>query len=83
LKGVVLSRHAEVVAEERRIERDWIERAARDPEWRTPDKEPSLERRFITVPERGERALRLVCSETDTEIRVITVFLDRRAKRPA
>jgi hypothetical protein len=83
LKPLVLSRHAEVVARERRIGRDWIERAARQPAWRSPDPDPSAERRFIPVPEREERVLRVVCSETDTEIRVITVFLDRRAKRPA
>ncbi|HEX3405719.1 MAG TPA: DUF4258 domain-containing protein [Caulobacteraceae bacterium] len=83
MKRLILSRHAEVVAEERRIERDWIERAAREPEWRAPDADASAERRFVTVPERGDRVLRVVCRENDIEIRVITVFLDRRAKRPA
>jgi hypothetical protein len=82
LKPIVFSQHAEVVAEERGIERGWIERAAREPEWRSPDPDPTAERRFVTLTERGNRVLRVVCTETDTEVRVITVFLDRRAKRP-
>jgi hypothetical protein len=82
LKPIVFSQHAEIVAEERRLEREWIERAVRQPEWRSPDTDPTAERRFITLPQRDNRILRVACAETDTEIRVITVFLDRRAKRP-
>jgi hypothetical protein len=41
------------------------------------------ERRFATISEREDRVLRVVCLESDTEIRVITVFLDRSARRPA
>jgi hypothetical protein len=84
LKHVVLTVHAELAATERRIDRDWIERAARSPDWRAEDAAtPGAERRFIAIPERENRVLRAVCVESDTEIRVITVFLDRRARRPA
>jgi Domain of unknown function (DUF4258) len=84
LKSVVLSGHAKLVATERQIDLNWIERAVRTPEWRTADPTwPGAERRFASVPERQNRVLRAVCVESDTEIRVITVFLDRRARRPA
>jgi hypothetical protein len=84
LKPIVLTTHAEIVATERELQRDWIERVARTPEWVEPDKgSANLDRRFGTVPERESRSLRVVCEETDTEIRVITVFLDRKAKKPA
>jgi hypothetical protein len=84
LKPVVLTAHARTALEERGLELAWIESAARAPEWRTADpQDATLERRFRAIPERDGRVLRTVCAETDTEIRVATVFFDRRAKRPA
>jgi hypothetical protein len=44
---------------------------------------PDNIRRYISVPERDGRFLRVVCRETDTEIAIVTVFFDRKAKRPA
>jgi len=83
LKVVVLSRHARTAAAERGIERDWIERAALSPDWRTNDSTTAgAERRFVSIPEHSGRVLRAACMESDTEIRVITVFFDRKAKRP-
>jgi hypothetical protein len=43
---------------------------------------PEVERRFRTVPERGGRVLRVVVVETSEEIRIVTAFLDRRARKP-
>ena len=45
--------------------------------------ELSVQRRFRIVPERGNRVLRVACVETDTEIRILSAFLDRRARRPS
>lgn len=77
------SRHAETVATERRLEKLWIERTVRDPEWSEPD--PSgegAERRYRSVPERDGRYLRVICVENATEIRIISAFLDRGARKP-
>jgi hypothetical protein len=82
MKPVALTAHAEKVARERGIERDWIERGVRNPLWRESDRAGD-ERWFLPIPERGRRILRIVCTETDTEVRVITAFFDRNARSPA
>jgi hypothetical protein len=69
------------VAKERGIELNWIEEAVRNPAWREPDR-ARAERRFRPIAERGGRILRIVCTETDTEVRVITAFFDRNARSP-
>jgi hypothetical protein len=84
VKRLQLTAHASFAAAERGIELAWIERAAREPEWSSPDRlDPQVERRFRTIPEFGDRVLRAACVETATEIRVLTVFFDRGAKRPS
>ena len=81
MKPVVLSLHARHVAKQRDIPNAWIDAATYEPDWVEPD--PSgAERRFRVIPERGHRILRIVCTQTDTEVRVITAFLDRNARRP-
>jgi hypothetical protein len=83
VKTLRLTAHAEVAATERAIDHDWIERTAREPEWAAPDPiDPAVARRFRAIPEHGGRVLRVACVETATEIRVLTVFFDRAAKRP-
>lgn len=80
-KPITLTRHAELRLRERRIPFAWVERAARAPLWTEPEpKDPTLERRFAAIPEFGNRTLRVVCAETSTEIRVITVTFDRGAR---
>jgi hypothetical protein len=82
MKPLAFSLHARHVAEQRAIKGPWIEAAARAPDWTMPD--PSgAERRFRIIAEHQNRILRVVCVETDTEVRVITVFFDRRARRPS
>jgi hypothetical protein len=84
VKPVTLTEHASVAAAEREISTAWIEQVAREPEWVIVDpSESGVERRFRPISERDDRMLRVVCVETDIEIRVITVFFDRNAKRPA
>ncbi len=81
MKPVVLTVHAAQVAKERDIRMEWIEVAVRHPDWKEPD--PSgAERRFRAIPERDGRILRIVCTEADTEVRLITAFFDRNARRP-
>lgn len=83
MRRLQLTRHADVAAAEREIELAWIERTAFEPEWTSPDPVTAeVERRYRTIPEHGGRVLRVACIETATEIRVVTVFFDRGAKRP-
>ena len=68
---------------ERNLDRSWIERTVRAPDWRESDPaDPAVERRFAVLAERGGRVLRVACVETATEIRILTAFIDRRARRP-
>jgi hypothetical protein len=84
VKKLRLTAHAEFAAAERGIEAAWIERAAREPDWTSPDPQhPEVERRFRAIPEFGNRVLRAACVENATEIRVLTVFFDRGAKKPS
>jgi hypothetical protein len=84
VKTVLLTAHAEFAAAERGIERAWIELTACQPEWTAPDPaDAEVERRYRAIPQHGARVLRAACVETATEIRVVTVFFDRRARRPS
>ena len=63
--------------------RQWIERTVGTPDWAIPDpRRPGVERRFCAIPEYGNRVLRVACYETALEIRILTVFFDRDARRP-
>lgn len=83
LKPLAFTAHARQVMAERELADEWVERTARLPEWREPDPvDPTVERRFRTVPERENRILRVACVESDTDIRILSTFLDRGARRP-
>ena len=82
-KPLLLTVHARDSVDERLLEIEWIEQAARQPEWTQPGpRGGGIERRYRTIPEFGNRVLRAACLETESEIRILTVFFDRRAKRP-
>lgn len=82
-KPIRYTHHAETVLIERNLIKDWVERTVYQPEWRTKDpSDVHIERRFRAVPERQGRILRVICVENSVEIRIISVFLDRRARRP-
>jgi hypothetical protein len=75
--------HAETVISERQLDRAWIELAVREPDWQETDPlGPPTERRYRRVPECDNRIMRVICLETATEIRIITAFLDRKARMP-
>jgi hypothetical protein len=82
-KPLRFTRHAEDAIAERELDRIWVERTVREPEWQLPDpRRSNVERRFRAIPEYGGRVLRVACLETVDEIRILTVFLDRNARRP-
>jgi uncharacterized DUF497 family protein len=68
---------------ERQLRVEWVEATVHSPAWQEPDPvDATVQRRFAVIADRGDRILRVVCVETDTEFRVLSAFLDRRAKRP-
>lgn len=82
-KPLSWSEHAEDSLGERELERDWIEQTARDPDWTAPDRQhPDRKKRFKAIPAYDNRILRVVVVESPTEIRIVTAFFDRKARRP-
>jgi hypothetical protein len=39
--------------------------------------------RYRAIPEHGGRVLRVACIETASDIRILTVFFDRDARKPS
>jgi hypothetical protein len=83
-KPLRFTRHALDALTERELQADWVEATVRAPDWREPDPhDPAVIRCFRVIPERGGRILRVALVETEAEIRILSAFLDRRARRPA
>ena len=83
-KPLRFTRHAQDVIVERELDHTWIERTVREPEWSRPDpRRAGVERRFRAIPEFGGRVLRVACFETADEIRILTIFFDRDARKPS
>ena len=81
-KPLVFTKHAQDAIIERELKRAWIEEAAYMPEWEDDDpRQVGILRRYRAIPQHGGRVLRVVCLETDDEIRILTAFFDRRAGR--
>lgn len=82
-KPINYSAHARTAMHERELDEALVQAAAYNPQWRLPDPDrPQIERRFIVVPERDNRVLRVAVLENEQEIRIITAFFDRRARKP-
>nr|WP_314256355.1 DUF4258 domain-containing protein [uncultured Devosia sp.] len=79
-KPVVYTQHAQQALAERELDLSWVERVIRAPQWREADPDPAVTRYFGAVPERGGRYLRVACVENDENIRIVSAFLDRRAR---
>lgn len=66
---LILTAHASFRLKVRKVDRGWIERTARYPDWTSADpRDPTLERRYKAIPEFGNRILGVVCAETNTTI---------------
>ena len=82
-ESFVLSKHAEQVMYERRIARDWVQLTLSRPQRKEPDKaDRGLLHALRAIPDRGDQVLRVVYDPSSKPWRVITVFFDRRARRP-
>jgi Domain of unknown function (DUF4258) len=83
-KPLLFTRHARDAILERELDQTWIEKTVREPEWVQADpRHHNVERRFRPIPEFGGRVLRVACHETVDEIRILTVFFDRNARKPS
>ena len=79
-KPIMLSKHAQDMIDERKIVREWIEQVLENPLFEEPDlHHPGAIRAYAPIAAFGNRILRVVYYDTGTEIRVITLFFDRRA----
>jgi hypothetical protein len=79
-KPIVLSMHAEHNAAERKIAEEWITQTVRHPVLTENDPtQPGAIRAFAPIAAFGNRMLRVVYCETDTDYRVITLYFDRQA----
>ncbi len=80
-KPIVFTNHALVAMAQRQLAPEWIVRSIEAPQWLEPDPaDPEVRRAFVSVPERGGRYLRVAYVETASEIRILSAFLDRRAR---
>lgn len=84
MKPLRYSLHAETVMRERKLDPAWVEATVRAPEWRTDDPAGGeVERRYRSIDALDGRVLRVVCVEADAEIRIISAFIDRGARKPS
>jgi len=75
-----LTEHARDAMNKRKLNLEWIERALHTPDRIEPDPiQPTLERRFIRIPEFGNRVLRVVVAADANPVRIITAHFDRRS----
>ncbi len=81
-KPLVYTKHAGDAVRERELKREWIEETVYFPEWEEEDpRQPPVLRRYRAITAHGDRILRVVCLESDAEIRILTAFFDRGARR--
>lgn len=82
-RPLVLSRHAQLALTERSIDRAWVEETLAAPDWTAPDPAGAdIWRAYGAITTRGGRVLRVVYRDEGAEVRVITAFFDRGARRP-
>ena len=82
-KPIVYTRHAENALRERGLDSSWVAAAVRTPDWVLQDRTTEgAVRHFKSIVECDGRVLRVACLESASEIRILTAFFDRKARRP-
>lgn len=80
-KPIIYTKHALTALAERELLADWVERVVRNPQWSEADPhDAGVVRHFGALSEKGGRYLRVAVVETPKEYRIVSVFLDRRAR---
>ena len=78
---IVFTRHALEVLAERQIPDEWVKQTVTEPTLRTNDPNDSeVERFYRSIPESGERVLRVAVNTSVVPWRVVSVFFDRRMR---
>lgn len=81
VKPLNFTKHALTVMGQRQIAAEWVERTVRRPQWLEADPaDPEVWRAFAALVERDGRYLRVAFVVTPAEIRILSAFLDRRAR---
>jgi hypothetical protein len=79
---IVFTHHAQTMVTERGIKKEWIERTLSEPEAHEVDpRQSDVLRAFRSIPENGNRVLRVVYTSIGDTIRVVTAFFDRGRRR--
>jgi hypothetical protein len=79
---IVFTRHAKTMMTERGIKEEWIRRTVSEPEAHEVDPTQSdVRRAFRSIPENGNRILRVVYASIGDTVRVVTAFFDRGRRR--
>ncbi|CAA2099278.1 hypothetical protein MBUL_00066 [Methylobacterium bullatum] len=82
MKPIVFIDHADQRLARRGLDREWIERTIRQPDFLEPDPDhPERVRAYRSLPECDGRVLRVIYEDASVEIQVITAFLDRNRTR--
>jgi hypothetical protein len=75
------SEHAYDMLRERNIQEAWVELALEDPEKKQP-KDDGMLHYIRSIEQHGGRYLRVVVNPGARPQRIVTVFFDRRVRRP-
>lgn len=82
MRRVVFTVHALAEMELRKLTKELAFETLRAPDWREPDPvHPGRTRLFRRLEEMGGRVLRVVVEEDEAGVTVVTLFLDRNARR--
>ncbi|WP_446397648.1 DUF4258 domain-containing protein [Coleofasciculus sp. E1-EBD-02] len=77
----ILTEHARARMLERNIQQEWIERTLSNPDLLELDSEDSTKRHaFKTIPEYGDRVLRVIYNPNYKPWIIISVYFDRKRK---
>lgn len=77
----ILTQHARDALAKRKIDVEWLERTLARPQIIEQDKtDPALEHRLASIPEHGDRVLRIIVNKFESPIRVVTLFFDRKMR---
>jgi hypothetical protein len=82
-KKIIYTAHADHAIFERNLDRSLIELTVLKPEWSAVDPhKDGRTRHYKQFSEIGGRILRVVVVESDQEFRIVSAFIDRKARRP-
>ena len=77
-ENYVLTEHARIAIEERRISIEWLERVLAAPAMVEGDRDlPNLKHRLGAIEEYGGRVLRVIIDVDVEPVRVVTAYFDR------